>query len=48
MTNLDTTCPDCGANCDTFEILKQSKGYELWFYCENCGMETFREYSNND
>lgn len=40
--DLNTTCPDCDCECSSFEILEKNGAIELWIYCENCGIETFR------
>lgn len=46
MRQLNTICPDCDSDCDAFEFLEQNGGVELWVYCKECGMETFRVGEN--
>jgi len=46
IMDLNTTCPDCDCECSSFEILEQNGGIELWIYCENCEVETFRLGNN--
>lgn len=44
----EPTCSECGRVCNRTEVVwtgdaNSYEGFELWCYCEHCGVETFHK-----